>query len=378
MAKGKGKSRRRIRNWQERYTSPEQSEDAASTRGGFTSRAVKLPARRLEAPDVNLEELPKARAMVVGLFPGGAMARLGGRDLLCGIAKTFRAPEGSSALVVGDDVTVALSRSDAAAGAAAADGDRADGMILSRQDRRSVLARPQPRSAKRRGRYGAKIPVKVIAANMDALLIVASTRQPTLHHGLIDRFLIVAERGELTPLLVINKIDLAAPDETLLKDFRALDIRICPCSALTGAGLDGLRASLAGRRSVLAGASGTGKSTLINAIVPGASAATRPVRLRDERGRHVTAAATVYELPAGGLIVDTPGVRELGVQLEAPELGWYFPEFEDLAGKCRFNNCTHTHEPACAVRAAAEAGEIPPRRYQSYLRILQTLLEKQA
>ena len=126
---------------------------------------------------------------------------------------------------------------------------------------------------------------------------------------------------------------------------------------------------------MLAGASGVGKSTLVNALVPGAGAAVREVRAKDDRGRHTTSAATVYDLPGGGLLVDTPGIREIGIRLTAEELSWYFPEFEPLQSRCRFRNCSHTHEPACAVQAAVEAGEISPRRFESYLRILATLDE---
>jgi ribosome biogenesis GTPase len=95
--------------------------------------------------------------------------------------------------------------------------------------------------------------------------------------------------------------------------------------------------------------------------------------MKDERGRHTTTSAAVYDLPGGGMLVDTPGLRELGMSLDAEELPWYFPEFEPFAPQCRFNDCTHTHEPDCAVIAAVEAGRIPPRRYESYLRILETL-----
>jgi ribosome biogenesis GTPase len=116
-----------------------------------------------------------------------------------------------------------------------------------------------------------------------------------------------------------------------------------------------------------------GKTALINALVPGASEATGAVREADGRGRHTTSAALVYDLPGGGIIVDTPGIRELGMNLTAAELPWYFPEFEPLAPVCRFNDCTHTHEPDCAVVAAVEAGQISRRRYESYLRIMDSL-----
>jgi ribosome biogenesis GTPase len=295
---------------------------------------------------------------------------VGAETLLCGIAKTFRAPEQSSALAVGDIVTVAQTIS---ADAAGADKDRSDGMILSRQPRRTALSRPQPMSSKRRNPYADDVFEKVLVANMDQVVIVAATCQPKMRVGLIDRFLIIAERGQMKTLLAVNKIDISEPPEEAMEHVRSLGVEIFPVSATRGDGLDELRAALAGRRSVLAGASGVGKSTLVNALVPGANAATREVRAKDERGRHRTTSADVYELPGGGALVDTPGLRELSIRLDAAELTWYFPEFQALAGKCRFSDCTHTHEPDCAVQAAVETGEILPRRYESYLRILETL-----
>ena len=314
--------------------------------------------------------------MVIAQFPGGVIVRVDGDELLCGIAGTFRPPENASALAIGDFVTIALTRSEHLDGRREIDKDRSDGIILERRLRETVLARPLLQRGKRNSGYEAKTFERVIAANMDVLLIVASSRQPPLRHGLIDRFLIIAERGELQPILLINKIDLGMPDKKTLKDFKSLGIDVLSCSALTGKGLRKVQRHLMGKRSILAGASGVGKSTLINAIVPEAEAPTREVRAKDNRGRHTTANASIYELPRGGMIVDTPGVRELGIRLDETELPWYFPEFEAVAPQCKFRNCTHTHEPACAVIKAIEEGRIPQRRYESYLNILQTLKEE--
>ena len=374
MAKGKGKSQRRISNWQQKYFQDDEITDS-ELRGSLSRRGVKLPANRRTEPNKNLDALPKIDGMVVSLFPGGVIVRADSEQLLCGIAGTFRPPKGTSALAVGDTVTVAVTRADHADSAASSDKNRADGMVLSREKRKTVLSRPRPQSGKRRDEYKTEAFDKVIVANMDVLLIVAATQQPPLRHGLIDRFLIIAERGELTPVLVINKIDLGPPDEAILADFVEMGVTIFHCSAETGAGLEDLSASLAGKRSVFAGASGVGKSTLINGLIPGAAAATRQVRAKDNRGRHMTSAAAVYEFPDGGLLVDTPGIRELGIRLAATELPWYFPQFDAFVPGCKFNDCTHTHEPNCGIVAAVEAGEIPPTRYESYLRILATLDE---
>jgi len=375
MAKRKGKSRRRVKDWQRRYRQADgDAIDEAHASETLQKPRVKIPAFRDRAPgEAELAHLPRGEGMVTGLFPGGAEVRVGADDLLCRIAGTFRAPAGATALAVGDLVTLALARAEHVSGDKASDGDRADGVILARQPRASALSRPAPGSGKRRGRYDDEPPEKVIAANMDLLLIVAAVRQPALRPGLIDRFCIVAERGEMEPVVAFNKIDLAPAPEEALGELSAGEVRTVRCSAVTGEGLDDLRAVLPGRRSVIAGASGVGKSTLVNALVPGAGLATRSIRAKDQRGRHVTAAATVHDLPGGGLIVDTPGIRELATGITVGELPWYFPEMASLGGQCRFNDCTHTHEPDCAVIAAVEAGRILPRRYRSYLRILETI-----
>ena len=357
--------------WQSEDIAGQAGETAAS-REKFFPRAVKIPASRLAAPQENLEDLPKCEGLVVGLFPGGATVDAPQGRLLCGVAKTFRAPEGSSALAVGDGVTVALINVADASGAKD-DKDRADGMILSRQPRRTALSRPEPTSGKHRDVHQYETFEKVIVANMDVLLVVAASRQPPLRHGLIDRFLIIAERGELTPILAINKIDLGEPDAQIVEEFAALGMKIYLCSAATGEGIAPLAAALAGKRSVLAGPSGVGKSTLVNAIIPEAGALTREVRSKDERGRHTTSAASIYALPGGGVLVDTPGIREMGIRIEPAVLPWYFPEFEPFSPQCAFRDCSHTHEPNCGVRSAVEEGKILPRRYESYLRILETL-----
>lgn len=376
MAKRKGKSRKRIKDWDQRLDPGGEVEDRAPRSQKVTERAVKLPPSRLEAPRENLDERPKADGMVVGMYARGAFVRTaaGAEPLLCGIAKTFRAPETSSPLAVGDEVTVALT-SDQTHGREEIDRDRADGMIIARKPRRTVLARPQPRSRKRRDDYGEETFEKVIAANMDQLMIVLATRQPAMNHGLIDRFLIVAERGELRPLLVVNKIDLAGPDPEIIEPVRDLGVEIVETSAATGTGLESLQEHLKGAESVLAGPSGVGKTSLINRLIPEAEGDTRSVRAKDQRGRHTTSASIVYDLPCGGVIIDTPGVRELAISIEPAELPWYFPEFEAFASGCKFNDCTHTHEPNCAVQEAVDRGEILPRRFESYLRILDSLSE---
>mgnify|MGYP002641316784 CR=1 FL=1 len=367
----KGKSRRRIKNFDADRS--DRKLDQSATQVPITERAVKIPASRLDAPHENLEALPKVTGLAVGFYPGGAMVRRGDETLLCAIAKTFRAPEGSSPLAVGDEVTVAMTQDEHSGQAAQRDKDRTDGFIIAREKRRTLLARLQPMSAKRIEEHDGAVFLKVIAANMDVLMIITAIRRPRLSLRLIDRFLIAAQRGEMEPILVVNKIDLTRPNAELREELAVRHIKVFECSAETREGLDDLAAALAGRRTVLAGASGVGKSTIINALLPHANAATRLIRNKDNRGRHTTSAAVVYDIADEGMIVDTPGIRELAMDIPAEELPWYFPEFEPYAGKCRFNNCTHTHEPDCAIIDAVEADDIPFDRYESYVRLLESM-----
>lgn len=371
MAKRKGKAQRRFKQWHN-----EDSIDVGSSKGKFAARATKIPAWRLQSVSESLENLPQRKGMVVGLYPGGALVRSEAQVLICGVAGTFRPPEGASALTVGDEVTVAMMPQTTAG---SLDKERSDGVILFREPRSTLLARPQPKSGKHHDQYDETVAfLKVVAANMDQLMIVAATRQPRLRPALIERYLIVAQRGDMKPVVVINKIDIDRPDEEMLAGLTEIGVTPLLASASTGEGLAELMHILQGKRTVLAGASGVGKSTLVNAIIPGASAATQPVRIKDQRGRHTTAATMVYDLPperfaGGGMLLDTPGVRELAMEMHIRELSWYYPEFEPLVPQCRFRNCTHTHEPQCAVIAAVEAGAVPESRYDSYLRIAETL-----
>lgn len=379
--RNKGKSQRRVKDWNARMHTGKNLDDIdqrISQQRKFSQKGVKLRGDNFaenQADEENQLGENRATGIVTGVFRRATFVRISGQDLFCAIAKTFRVPEGSehtTSIAVGDDVTVALAKSEHTSGQTEIDRNRMDGMIVSRAPRKSVLARPAPRSAKRNNHYE-QMPEKVIAANMDQLMVVAATAAPAVSQGLIDRFLIVAQRGELRPILVLNKIDLAEPDPIIIEDALARGVKIIHCSAKTGLGIEQVASELVGKRTVLAGASGVGKSTIINQLIPEAEAATRTVSQKDQRGRHTTTQSRVYELECGGLLVDTPGIRELGVAATTEELAWYFPEFDEFAADCKFRNCTHTHEPGCGVERAVEEGLIPERRFDAYLRILETI-----
>ncbi len=383
MAKRKGKSQQRPRHWDRLHREGDVASEDAESRRRLTQRRVRLPGQQQDAPiyaDTEADAAsggPRTGGTVIHLYPGGARVRTADYgDLLAGVAGTFRPAPGSSALAVGDRVALTLTPEAQGllqAGQKHLDSDRVDALILQREPRETALSRPQPMRGKRRTQHEPEVFEKVIAANMDQLVVVAAVRRPAFSRRLLDRYLIVAERGELPVALIHNKVDLGDPDHDMLAEYAVLGVISTFCSATTGEGLDGVRALLAGKASILAGASGVGKSSLLNALIPGLDLATREVRLRDDRGRHVTSAAVLYELPGGGTVVDTPGIRELGIEIRSAELPWYFPEIAALAPECKFRNCTHTHEPDCAVLRALAEDRLASRRYHSYLRILESL-----
>jgi ribosome biogenesis GTPase len=228
--------------------------------------------------------------------------------------------------------------------------------------RRTVLSRTDPHNPRIE---------RVIAANVDVVVMVVSLKNPPLRPGLIDRYLIAIGKSGAGPLLCVNKIDLMSADEELdaLRPYQDLRIEVVLCSAATGKGLGMLSAALAGKTCVFTGHSGVGKSSLLNALDQKLDLETNPVSSANERGRHTTTSSAMYELSNGARVIDTPGIREFGLwDISRAEIARYFDEFN--FHRCNFSDCTHTHEPGCAVKVAVESGDIPTARYQAYLRIV--------
>ena len=219
---------------------------------------------------------------------------------------------------------------------------------------------------------------QIIAANLDQAVLVATLTNPETSTTFIDRFLATAEAYQVPAVLAFNKIDLLDTDEwrSRLDELRTMyeniGYPVITMSAATGEGADVLRAQLAGKMSLLSGNSGVGKSSIINLLVPDAHVRVGDVSHTHHKGMHTTTFSELLDLPGGGAIIDTPGVKAFGtIDFERAEVAHYFPEIFRISDNCRFNNCTHTHEPGCAVLEAVEQGKIAPSRFTSYLSILE-------
>lgn len=237
------------------------------------------------------------------------------------------------------------------------------GRVVEILPRRSVLMRPT--------RNGGERPV---AANIDRIFVVFAV-EPPCDFLLIDQYLAVCENRNIDALLVFNKIDLFEPEhhrETAgeLETYQALGYPLLRVSATAGIGMTELQQNLRNHTSMLAGQSGVGKSSLTNALIPGQQLKTNSVSATTRHGRHTTTAATLYHLPCGGDLIDSPGVAVFGLAgLTERQLGHGYREFQPLIEQCRFNDCRHVQDKGCAVRAAVEAGRISKHRYRRFLKL---------
>ena len=236
------------------------------------------------------------------------------------------------------------------------------------QDRTNYIIRKSPNLSKQS---------HIIAANVDQALLVVTVNYPQTSTTFIDRFLASAEAYRVPVVLLFNKADLLTADERRYQDmmmelYRTVGYQCRAISAGTGEGVAELVGLLAGKVSVLSGNSGVGKSTLINRILPGANLRTAEISDAHNQGTHTTTFSEMLLLPSGGYLIDTPGIKGFGTfDIEPAELTGYFKDIFRFSKDCRFSNCTHTHEPGCAVLRAVEEHYIAQSRYQSYLSMLE-------
>lgn len=246
-------------------------------------------------------------------------------------------------------------------------------VITNIHDRKNYIARTTPHRTWQR---------HIVASNVDQSLLFATLKEPRTSQGFIDRFLVACEAYHVPAIIVFNKADLYRKKELQQFEkfksmYEAIGYKILLTSMQENKGVDELKNVLKNKTTLISGHSGVGKSTFINVIIPELTLRTKDVSGWSGKGMHTTTFAEMFDLPFGGRIIDTPGLREFGLtDISKQELSHYFPEMRERLNDCQFNNCIHINEPGCAIKKAVEEGKIFPERYISYYNILQSIGEK--
>ena len=330
------------------YTAPAEEETpVVEAKRRFAPTPTPKPAT--VAPDEAEEQI----GLVTEISTGLCRVHLDGHTLICPLRGALTAAETgySNIIAVGDRVILG-------------DDGQGKGVIEQILPRRNQLARIDT--------YHTHLQ-NVIAANIDQVLVVASWLEPNLWPELVDRYLITAERNQITPVICINKVDLAENRrelESVAAVYRELDYAVLLTSIVSEEGIAELRELLTGSVTVLAGLSGVGKSSLLTAVEPSFQLRVGAVSEYSLQGQHTTTQVNMLPFGADGYVIDTPGIREFGLGgLHKPDVVRFYPDLAAVAGECRFANCAHLSEPDCAVRAQVEAGTISAMRYDSYCKI---------
>jgi ribosome biogenesis GTPase len=236
------------------------------------------------------------------------------------------------------------------------------GAIENVEERKQAIVRLDPRP---QGIYQ-----QVLLANADQAVFVFACANPNPKLRMLDRFLVITEKQKIPAVIIANKIDLVDNAKELFSIYESIGYRVIYTSTKTRAGLDELKSQLQNKISALAGPSGVGKSSLLNEIQPGLGLAVNEINKVINKGRHTTVTRQMFALDGGGYVADTPGWKSLALwDTEAEEIDAYFPDLRDLVPQCQFSDCSHKHEPGCAVLAALKAGTVHAERYDSYLRL---------
>jgi ribosome biogenesis GTPase len=285
-------------------------------------------------------------------IPNGEIikSRIAGKIKLDGLKLT-------NPIAVGDEVTLEME-----------DSDEIRGVIKAISPRKNYVVRQSPRK---------KHQLHFLASNVDQVLLIVTMREPNLKVGFIDRFLIMTEPYSIPAIIVFNKSDIYTDDDLVYYNelnaiYTKIGHRVIKASSVTKDGLKEIRSLLKDKVTLIAGQSGVGKSTLVNAIEPTLDLRTEEISDFSGKGQHTTTFAEMFDLSFGGQIIDTPGIKTLAFShLEVMDIAHNFKEFFAIADQCKFANCTHRNEPKCAIKAAVESGEISHIRYQNYLGLLE-------
>ena len=313
-----------------------------------------------------------ARGRVLAILPEGIFVSKDGKECLCSLKGALKKDKNriKNLVAVGDFVRFEEKGSE-------------QGTIVSIEDRHSILSRADNLSRNKE---------QLIAVNIDQVFITTSVVLPRLKTFLVDRYIIAAQKGNMEPIIVINKIDLlqSPPEEIdaailteeqelyeeFLKTYRSLNFTVLPVSVETKKGIEELKAAMHGKTSVFSGQSGVGKSSLIN-ILTGSNLTTGSVVQRTRKGSHTTTTTHLIPLEGGGFCIDTPGIKSFGLwDLQTDEIAAYFHEIFALRDKCKFPDCSHLNEPDCAVKKAVEENKISPLRFASYCALMSSLSQE--
>lgn len=318
------------------------------------SKYKKTDLEKKEAKKVFKEGL---KGRVLSISPEGISVQLGDLIYTCTLRGALKkeVTRAKNLVTVGDFVLF----------------DRETLSIFHVEERQSVLSRQEHLRRHQK---------QLIAANIEQVLITVSVVKPPLKPALVDRYVIAAYKGNMQPVIIVNKIDLLKEKSGEAEDlhhfvatYQSLGIPLITVSAANGEGMDHLREVMRGKASVFAGQSGVGKSSLINEVT-GLSLPVGEVVKKTLKGAHTTTTAHLIPLSFGGWCIDTPGIRSFGIwDLKREDLEAYFPEITSLSSACKFPNCTHTHEPECAIQQSVGKGEIPYMRFESYQKLFEEL-----
>jgi len=321
-------------------------------RSQFKKSDIDQKRKRQSSIEIPTENLSEGR--VLAILPEGIVVDHEGKEILCTLKGTLKQQNlrTKNLVAVGDFVLF-----------------KPDGAIEHVKERRSVLSRADNLSRRKE---------QLIAVNIDQVLITCSLLLPPLKPSLIDRYIIAAQKGNMRPIIVINKIDLLEEEmhpffDDFVQTYRSLGIPVFPLSTMTNEGIDALKEEMQGKASVVSGQSGVGKTSLINAIT-GSNLPIGDVIEQTLKGSHTTTSARLLPLEGGGFCIDTPGIRSFGMwDLKKDEIESYFPEIFEIGLNCRYPDCRHIEEPDCAVKLALEEGKISPLRFDSYCALIETL-----